>query len=96
MATVETTIKLSIPQEGVTLQALEVAVAKEVRQAGRELILAGGKVMEAQILTKLGQRVHRAMITCSTDVSSGISAPRSCRNSRHSMRASLVFSRHSS
>lgn len=52
MPTVETTIKISIPQEGMTLQALEVAVAQEVRRAGRELILAGCKAMEAQILNR--------------------------------------------
>lgn len=54
MPTVETTITVSIPEDGMSLEALERAVAQEVRQAGQELIMAACKNMEGEILTREG------------------------------------------
>ena len=50
MASVETTISITIPEEGMTLEDLEAAVAQAVVQAGQELLVAGCAAMEARVL----------------------------------------------
>ena len=55
MASVETTISITIPEEGMTLEDLE-AVAQAVVQAGQELLVAGCAAMEARVLRQAGKR----------------------------------------
>lgn len=59
MPTVNTTITLSIPEDGMSLEALEAAVAEAVGRAGRELVIAGCQAMEAEALERAGRRVGR-------------------------------------
>lgn len=59
MLTVETTITVSIPEDGLSLEALEGAVAQAVAKGGRELVVAGCRAIEEQILEGKGARLRR-------------------------------------
>lgn len=59
MATVETTIRITIPEEGMSLQDLEASAAEVLQQAGRELLVAGCAAMEAQVLERGRERWYR-------------------------------------
>ncbi len=53
MPTVETTIRVSIPEEGATLGELEAAVTQAAEEAGRQLLLAACEEMEEEALIRL-------------------------------------------
>lgn len=59
MATVETTISISIPEEGLSFEALEATVAKVMVEAGRKLVVASCRAMEGKITDELGPGVRR-------------------------------------
>ena len=46
MPTVETTVTISVPEEGMSLEALEAALAAALAQAGQRLLLAACRAME--------------------------------------------------
>ncbi len=58
MVTVETTIRVSIPDEGMTLEQLEAAVGEVVRDAGQALLLAGCQAIETQALARAGSELR--------------------------------------
>ncbi|MBI2861984.1 MAG: UPF0236 family protein, partial [Chloroflexi bacterium] len=59
MPTVETTIKISIPAEGMSLKALEGAIAEAARKACQRLLLASAQAMEAKALEGVGRPLGR-------------------------------------
>lgn len=58
MPTVSTTITLSIPEGGISLAALEAAVAEAATRAGRDLLLAGCQAMERESLAWSGSSLR--------------------------------------
>lgn len=58
MPTVQTTITISIPDEGMSLQELENAVAQAARRACQQLLTAAAQEMETRILQKAGSTLH--------------------------------------
>jgi len=56
MATVETTIRVSIPDEGATLGEVEEGVAEAVQRAGRELLVAACAALEEEVARVLRRR----------------------------------------
>src|SRR3989337_3153836 len=62
MPTVETTITISIPEDGVTLAELEAAVTQAAEEAGRRLLLAACEEVEEQALRELRGRVQQVKV----------------------------------
>src|SRR6266536_4481249 len=58
MVTVETTIKVSIADEGMSLEQLEAAVGEVVRDAGQALLLAGCQAIETQALARASSELR--------------------------------------
>lgn len=56
MPTVETTISITIPEGGMSLEVLEALIVQEAQRGGRELLVAGCRAMEASVVAKGTQR----------------------------------------
>lgn len=59
MPTVETTVTISVPDEGLTLEALEAAIAGALGQAGRQLLLAACQAMDDAASRAASSRAQR-------------------------------------
>lgn len=59
MTTVSTTVNISIPEEGMTLEALEEMISSHVQQAASKLLLHACKAQETRILDNQEPGVHR-------------------------------------
>lgn len=59
MLTVETTITISIPEEGVTLETLEGTVAQAVAKVGRDMVVAGCRAIEERVMAREGRQLRR-------------------------------------
>ena len=57
--TVETTITVSIPEEGMNLEALAAAMAQAVGRAGQELMVAACQRREKEVLARAGRALRR-------------------------------------
>ncbi|MDI6773703.1 MAG: UPF0236 family protein [bacterium] len=59
MPTVETTVTISVPDEGLTLEALEAAIAGALGQAGRQLLVAACQAMDDAASRAASSRAQR-------------------------------------